>query len=426
MTTEFLRQRAEAALELMRKRGFDGAQVGVSRRERSEVNVAHNEASLLRSTDSLQLDLVGLLDGRRASTDGNDLSDDGLAAAVAGLWDSVRSAPQDDANAVSSGQTACIEKGPRGDGVEPLARATSDLLSWRARETPTAMIEEAYAAHLHVQSQLLTSGGSALECDVGCYELVVMGVASENGRTSSFNTAFGRSDSLAEPLTRFGIARMMRDLTRQVYTQPIGSRFVGEVVLTPQAVSDLVGWLLDQIGDAPLIDGSSLYRGRVGEKIASPLLTLKSRFDGPGCVPVSSDAFATPPVEIVTEGRLQMLTPSLYGSRKTGIAHVPVADSGWEVAAGTAPVDAMVAAVPRGALVDRLSMGEPSANGDFSGVIKNSFAIEGGRIGAALSETMISGNVARMLEDIIAVSRERTDSGVSLLPWLRIGGLHFS
>jgi PmbA protein len=31
--------------------------------------------------------------------------------------------------------------------------------------------------------------------------------------------------------------------------------------------------------------------------------------------------------------------------------------------------------VPRGALVDRLSMGDPAPNGDFSGVVKNSFLI---------------------------------------------------
>lgn len=86
----------------------------------------------------------------------------------------------------------------------------------------------------------------------------------------------------------------------------------------------------------------------------------------------------------------------------------------------------MLAAVPRGALVDRLSMGDPAPNGDFSGVIKNSFLIEQGVVGPALSEVMISGNVAQMLRDVVAVSAERIDTGGSVLPWLRIGGLHFT
>ena len=71
-------------------------------------------------------------------------------------------------------------------------------------------------------------------------------------------------------------------------------------------------------------------------------------------------------------------------------------------------------------------MGNPASNGDFSGVIKNSFEIENGAISGALSETMISGNVAQMLRDVIGVSRERLDSGALVLPSLLIGGLHFS
>jgi PmbA protein len=71
-------------------------------------------------------------------------------------------------------------------------------------------------------------------------------------------------------------------------------------------------------------------------------------------------------------------------------------------------------------------MGNPAPNGDFSGVIKNSFLIEEGEMGAALSEVMVSGNMARMLLDVLAVSRERIDTGDQVLPWLRIGNLNFS
>ena len=120
------------------------------------------------------------------------------------------------------------------------------------------------------------------------------------------------------------------------------------------------------------------------------------------------------------------LTPSLYGSRKTGLAHVPTASAGWELVAGNTPMAALLKGVSRGALVGRLSMGTPAANGDFSGVIKNSFAVQGGEVGAALSETMINGNVAQMLRDVLAVSAERIDTGASCMPWVRIGGLHFS
>lgn len=417
---------AERVLQLLRQRGFDHAQVSVSVTDRCELNLAHNEPSLLRSNAARKLSASGIVDGRRASADGNDLSDDGVAQLINGLWQAAQSAPQDEANAVSAGQTADIRKGPDQADPKALAGALRQLLDWRAEHTPTMMIEEALAAHVHSRSRTLTSAGSRIGCDIGWCELSVFGLAREDGRTSSFNYAGGTADALLDVPQAFGVATMMRELTQQVATQPLGRRFTGDVVLAPGAVDDLLSWLMDQLGDGPLIDGSSLYRQRVGELIASPLLTLQSRYDGPGCLPVSSDAFVTPAVTLLDAGRLTQLTPSLYGSRKTGVRHLPVASGGWELQPGRTALADIIAAVPQGALVNRLSMGDPAPNGDFSGVIKNSFVIDGGRVGPALAETMINGNVAQMLKDVLAVSAERIDSGSDALPWLRIGGLHFS
>ncbi len=418
--------RAEQVLVALRRRGFEHAQVTVGETRRCELNLAQNEPSLLRSNQTHKLSATGIVQGRRASAEGNDLSDEGITTLVEQVWDAAQSAPQDEANAVSAGQVLTLSRGPLEADPAALADALRRLLAWRAGHTPTMMIEEALAAHVAGRAHTLTTGGSRLDRHLGWCELSVFGLAREQGRTSSFNFAGGTADDLHDVPQAFGVARMMGDLVRQVATRPLGRRFVGDVILSPGAVTDLVSWLMEQLGDGPLIDGSSLYREQVGRIIASPLLTLQSRYDAPGCAPLSADAFVTAPVVLLAAGRLTQLTPSLYGSRKTGLPHHPVAADGWELLAGNSALADMVAAVPRGALVDRLSMGEPAPNGDFSGVIKNSFAIDDGRAGDALAETMISGNVAQMLKDVRAVSRERIDSGSSALPWLQIGGLHFS
>ena len=421
---------AERAVQALRSRGFDSVQVTVSETRRCELNLAQNEPSLLRSNAARKLSATGIAGGRRASAEASDLSDEGVAALVDALWAAASSAPVDAAHAVSQGQQLRLAQGQREADPVALAAALREVLAWRAEHTPSMMIEEAAASHihqrLHTRTHAAGGAGSAIDLDLGWCELSVMGLAREGGRTSSFNGAGGSAEALTHVTSRFGLERMMRELTQQVHTHPLGERFVGDVVLAPGAVSDLVGWLMGQLGDGPLIEGSSIYRERVGELIASPLLSLKSRYDAPGCAPMSSDAFVTPPVTLLDAGRLTQLTPSFYGSRKTGLAHKPVASEGWELLAGSTPLAQMIAAVPRGALVDRLSMGRPAPNGDFSGVIKNSFALVDGKIGAALSETMINGNVAQMLKDVSAVSVERIDGGSAVLPWLRIGGLHFS
>jgi PmbA protein len=425
---QLLQDAAEQALALMRQQGFEHAQVDAMATALHELNIAHDEPSLLRSTRQRRLALLGIVDGRKASTELTEFAPETLAARIAALRTDAMAAPRDDANAVSAGQRARIVQGPQQADAALLGDKVAELLAFRARETPTMMVEEGLAKHVLGQRCCLTSGGSELLASVGCYALGVMGSARAGGRVSSFNYTGGSADRLdgQHASALFGIGDMMRATERQVITTPIGAKFIGDVVLTPSAVQDVVGWLLEQLGDTRLIDGSSLYLNRAGQRIASTLLTLKSRFDAPGVAALSVDGFATPPVRIVEAGTLIRVTPSLYASRKTGIAHVPLAASGWEVEAGDTPREQMIAAVQRGALVDRLSMGNPAPNGDFSGVIKNSFAIDGGRVAGALSETMINGNIAQMLRDVAAVSTERIDSGNWLLPWLRIRGLHFS
>ncbi|MES2633036.1 MAG: metallopeptidase TldD-related protein [Pseudomonadota bacterium] len=423
-----LRNAAQTALELMRSAGFEHAQVTAAHTQLDELNVAHNEPSLLRSAESHKLTLMGIVEGRSASTEMADLSADAMRERIAGLYADAKSAPQDDANAVSSGQHARIVQGPQEADRDLMAGKMAELLAFRATETPKMMIDEGDAKHTLRRWHTLTTGGSDLSGSVGCYSLGAFGTARDGNQSSSFNYTGGDTDDLghAPAQDQFGMGQMLRDTERQIHTQPAGGKFVGDVVLTPNAVASLLSWLQGQLSDTQLISGSSLYRDSVGQIMASPLLTVRSRFDSPGVAAMSGDGFVTPAVTLVDNGRLLALTPTLYGSRKTGLKHVPVAGGGWVVESGTTPLAEMVGGVKRGALVGRLSMGSPAANGNFSGVIKNSFLIEGGELGTALSEVMIAGNMAQMLKDIVAVSREVIDSGSLSLPWLRINNLHFS
>ena len=423
-----LQDRAEQALERLRAAGFDAARAEATAQRATELNFAHNEPSLLRSTVVERLMLAGLVDGRMAATELTDASPEAIAAAVGALHADALAAPQDEANTISAGQVAEIAHGPLEPDEALIADKVAELLAFRARETPTMMLEEGLVAHQRLDARLVSTGGSAIGRRIGCYQLALMGTAKEGTRASSFYYTDGRTDELvSRPIERYsGIENVLRETARQVRTQPLAAKFVGDVVLMPMAAASLFGWLLGQLSDTQLIAGSSLYRERVGQAIASPLLSLRSRFDAPGVSAVSADGCVARPVELLRAGRLQCLTPSLDASRKTGRPLVPGAAEGWEGPAGTTPLADLVAGVQRGALVGRLSMGNPAPNGDFSGVIKNSFLLEGGSTGPALRETMISGNIARLLQDVQAVSAERIDTAAWCLPWLRIGGLHFS
>ena len=423
-----LRDAAANALERMRAAGFQQAQATAVSTRQDEVNIALTEPSLLRSTDARRLGLVGIVDGRRASTELTDLRDVAVREGVEALLAAAKAAPRDEANQVSSGQHARIEQGPMQADLDLLTAKARELLEFCRAESPRVTIGEGQVAHTLTRSHTLTTGGSDLEATVGYFSMGFFGTARDGRKASGFAERSGTANELAarHASEYFGIDHVLRDLERSIHTRPVEGKFVGDVLLTPEAVSDFLGWFLGQLCDGPLIAGNSLYRDKVGTAVGSKLLTLRSRFDAPGVAAVTGDAFVANPVTVLEQGLLRTLTPSLYGSLKTGLEHTPTAAAGWELLAGDTPLDKMVADTRRGALVGRLSMGMPAANGDFAGVIKSAFAIDGGRVGDALSETMISGNVARMLQEVAAVSRERLDTGTWLLPWVRIGGLHFS
>ncbi|HKI73266.1 MAG TPA: TldD/PmbA family protein [Pseudomonadales bacterium] len=418
---------AGETLARMKSAGFDDAQVVLTISEQDELNMAHNEPSLLRSTEDYALSLTGLSGGRKATTRLTELDNDSIAHSITTLFERAQLAPVDEGNAVSEGQQSTFEQGPQEGDLDLLANKVEELLEFRRHNTPRMAIEEGAALHRRVRQQLLTSRGTSLACSVGSYGLTAMGTASEGGKSSSFNGAGGRANDIADKNAAdyFGIADMLKETERQIETRPIDGNFVGDVIFAPGAVSDLLGWLIQQLGDGALLANASLYRTKVGEVVTAPILNIHSRFDAPGGAPFSDDGFVTPPLKLIEAGRLNMLLPSLYGSRKTGVAHTPFS-SGWTIATGDIDKDAMIADVKRGAIVNRLSMGSPGPSGDFSSVIKNSFLIENGKVGAALAETMIAGNMAQMLRDITAISKQHIDDGTYDFPWIRVPNLHFS
>ena len=418
---------AGSALETLRAAGFEHAQVTASTLAQDELTATDNRPELLRSTATRKLALAGIVDGRMASTELPDFAPDALLAAVAALGQDARKAPQDTAYAVSANQRGHIVQGPQEGDFDAMADGVAEVLAFRASHAPKMILRGTVCKHVLRSWQTLTTGGSSLGGSVGSYSVVAYGTARDGDRASSMNFAVGSIEQLrSRPLPElFGIGPMMLDSQRQVDSRPLGAKCVGDVVFHPNALEALLGWLLGQVGDAQLIAGSSLYRDQLGRAIASPLLSVRSRFDAPGVAAVSADAFVTPPVSLVDAGVLRSLAPTLYGSRKTGLAHVPVSN-GWDVEPGDVDLPTLIGGVKRGALVGRLSLGLPAANGNFSAVIKNSFAIENGEVGHALAGTMITGNMAQMLRDITGVSRERLDGDGTRLPWLRVSGLHFS
>ena len=96
------------------------------------------------------------------------------------------------------------------------------------------------------------------------------------------------------------------------------------------------------------------------------------------------------------------------------------------IAPGESSIDALVRETERGIVFTRFSGGVPNHKLDFSGVAKNSFYVEDGKIRYPLIETMVSGNFQDLLMNIRGVSSEFIDFGGGAFPWLAASGITIS
>ena len=138
------------------------------------------------------------------------------------------------------------------------------------------------------------------------------------------------------------------------------------------------------------------------------------------------EGFLAEDYDIIRDGKLVHFALSQYGANRTGFERA--GSTGWnlQIPAGTTSLEEMIRKIDKGILVMRFSGGQPAPSGEFSGVAKNSFRIENGKITGALSETMISGCVPDMLMHLRDISQDVLQDGSISLPYIAFDGVTVS
>ena len=140
----------------------------------------------------------------------------------------------------------------------------------------------------------------------------------------------------------------------------------------------------------------------------------------------TGEGFRAEDFDVIRNGKLNAFYLGLYAANKLKLPRGKNDSFNVVVAPGDTPIEKIIASIDKGILIGRFSGGQPSSNGDFSGVAKNSFLIEHGKIGPALSETMVSGNLADMLMRVRDISSEQVADGMSVLPYMAFDGITIS
>lgn len=427
-----IREAAEYALEALTKAGATEASCKVTDGYEEEFNADAGEFSLYRTLFNSGLNMKALLDGRKGTANINRLDKDAIDEAVTACVAAAVAAVPDESEGIA-------EKITNKDFISGVLTPDKDRFYDRVKEYvdevrsryPGISLEQFIAKYVRNNVLFLNTNGVEFKLDEGYYNYMSMFSGVSGDKRTSFNGYGAVFQDLDRGLLDIGLSRtLLEETLRQFDPKPVSSKFVGTVVFTPDCLDNMLYMVLQIFtGDGNMIDGSSIWKDKLHKSVAHPSLTVSLN---PGDNRVvcgqrfTDDGYESTDYDVIKNGVLNGFMLSRYGSKKTGHKRAGNLSGNLVVPPGDKSLDEIIAGIDNGLLVSRFSGGWPAVNGDFSGVAKNSFAIEKGRVTGPVNETMISGNLEAIFNNISGISKETAENGYSSLPWLAVDGVTVS
>jgi PmbA protein len=422
---------AKSALEALRREGADVASAQAVTARKTEFNVEGGRFTLMRTTLDHSLNLTAIAQGKKGTVAGNSFDAQAVADAAAECAASARAAQADPAwELAREGEGSFTDGAPEAD-LDRFFQRTRELIDAVRAQYPKIILEQAVAMHSAQEAAYRNTHGAAYDQLSGRYEVQLMFSGHEGDKSSSFNGAWVSADNLDTPFLEMGsLRRNLSDAENQVHTTQPEGKFTGTVIFTPDCLGGMLYELLSNFAaDSVLLDGTSQWKDSLGKQVADPRVTVSLSPRDPSVVcgeRWTSEGFLSADYDLIRDGVLRQFMLSAYAANKTGHGRAPNTSPNLVMQPGDVPLSDLIANTRKGLLVARYSGGAANAGGEFSGVAKNSFLIEDGKVGPAVSETMISGNLAGMLFAVEGISREVVRDGSGSLPWLAVGGITIS
>lgn len=422
----------ETIIEKLKAQGADMAYCSASAGETREFNVDGGEFSLFRTLFDNSLTITAFVGGKKGSVSLNSFDDDRVDEAIKNCIAAAESSNPDPAWALApdSGEKY-FKKGAVEPDLNLLFDRSAELVETIKRDYPLIVIEQMIVTHENAHTVYRNTNGAVYTKDAGFYHFDLMFSAHEGEEGSSFFGSGVICDNLDRPAIELGsIKRDLEDVQKQIHTKATEGKFTGVMLLSPGCLADFMGSIVDKFAsDTTILEGTSIWKDSIGQMVADERISVSFAPNAEGVVcgqSYTTEGFIAEDFDFIKNGRLESFLTSLYISNKTGVERAKNSGGNMVIEAGDKSLDEIIAGIEKGILVGRFSGGDPAQNGDFSGVAKNSFLIENGKITDAASETMISGNLASMLKNLVAISKERVADGYSLLPYAAFDGITVS
>lgn len=404
----------------------------ISQSEKQELNIEGGNFKLLRTVFGQSASLRVYQDGKMGSVSGNDLSRQGLSRLADDAKAAAESASEDLCHDLAPDQgTEVFRQGVCEPDMDRFIERIKEFLETSAREYPLVKIMMGVGAYDSWHWLSRNTNGTEFEAFGGQYSFSVEICASDGERTTGIDYTGVTLKTLDRPIIETGDFRKhLEDIGNSIRPETLQGKFEGTVILTPGCAADFIGMTLQNyIGEGVVINGTSLWLDQVGKQVADEKLTVSLNPYDERIVAgerATHSGFRTEAVKLIDQGVLKTHLLSLYGAKKTGRPVVKNTGFDLVVEPGSQTLSDMIAGVRKGLILGGFSGGQPGTNGEFSGVAKNSFLIEDGKVKCAVTETMVNGNLGEAFRHIAGISREVLADGRMVAPYIAVEGIVIS
>ena len=427
-----LKQAADFLDGILREQKIEKYGFFLNQSEKQELNIENGEFKLLRTVFNNNTSVNVFLGTKTGSAGGNAMTEEGLRKVVEEAKAAAESASEDPCHDIAPGQgKELYRRGIYEPDMEKFMERIREFLDTVAKEYPEVRIMASIGSFDRWHWLSRNTNGTEFEGIGGQYHFSIEICASDGERTTGLDYTGIAMKTLGQPLIELGdIRRHLEDIRRSIHPETLEGKFEGTLILTPGCAANFIFMTLSNyICDGVIINGTSQWLDKVGEQVADEKLTITldpydERIISGECGTASG--FRSEKVTLIEKGVLKTHWLSLYGANKTGRPVVKNTGSDLVVTPGDKTLEELIASVDKGLIIGYYSGGQPGTNGEFSGVAKNSFLIENGKIKGAVTETMVNGNLGEAFRKIRGISREVLCDGGSVVPYIAVDGIVIS
>ena len=416
---KLLFERAKAA-------GFSDCEAYVASGEEFSVNIFKGDILMYNSAASEGLGFRGLYNGRMGISSTQVYDEESVDQLVEGALESARLSENDDEEFLCDGKgeylqiSAYDEKLAGVAAAEKIALARELEQAAYARDERVVKTEASEVFYDLSACRIVNTRGLDVSYRTNIVGMAVAPVVTENDKPSvAFRFTFGRDfDALRAKKDQIA-GDAVREALDFLAAESVPS---GEyrIVLRHDAADSLLATFSEVFSAESAQKGLSLLKGREGDTIAAPCVTIVDDPNGPCPRPFDGEGVATRRKNVVDKGVLTTLLHNLKTAHKQGVASTGNAErSGYGGAVHVAPVcmyvqpgekslDQLLADMGDGLMItdlEGLHAGANQVSGDFSLSAKG-YLVQDGKIARAVEQITVAGNFFTLLQQVTEVGSD--------------------